>query len=288
LDTMLSLFLFCFLAVFSSKFDELKKIKSKVMAMKDPQEGMQEFIDKALERKGSFIPATPPIMVDQPFVVGDHVWWYDAENQWWMTGKMLEEVGDNGKAKISPTHLPGDRAWPVNVLVRKPNMQTNMWKSQKVRDLGELARVDKDDEVAKELFLAGNILDKNNPHTAYSLGIWNLFGAKEREFEKAKDMFIAAINRDKGWWKGYHGLGVTYRLWRKNADALRILNKAFERHPLSTKVLDDLGHVNFELENYEESCFYYLLLDSIRSFMKRGITLLPDRVEFCKMQKNEL
>eukprot|EP00493_Phyllostaurus_siculus_P020624 UN20949 len=115
--------------------------------------------------------------------------------------------------------------------------------------MGELARVDKDEETAKELFLVGNILDKANPHTAYSLGIWHLFGAKERDFEKAKDLMIATINRDKGWWKGYHGLGVTYRLWRKNGDALRILNKAFERHPLSTKVLDDLGHVNFELEN---------------------------------------
>merc|ERR1719285_1011591 len=233
-----------------------RRLNKKIMKMKEPSKGMQEFIDKALERKGSFIPATPPVIVDEPLEVGDHVWFYDAENQWWLTGKMLEELGSNGKAKVSPTHLPGSRAWPVNVLVRKPNMKTNMWKSQKMRDLGELARVDKDDEVAKELFLAGNILDK--------------------------------INRDKGWWKGYHGLGVTYRLWRKNADALRILNKAFERHPLSTKVLDDLGHVNFEMENYDESCFYYLLLDSIRSFMKKGITLLPDRVEFCKMQKNEL
>jgi len=288
LDIMLSLFLFFFTTVFSSKAEELAALKKKIMAMKEPEKGMQEFIDKALERKGSFIPAMPPIIVKEPLEVGDHIWWYDAENQWWMTGKMLSELGENGKAKISPTHLPGNRAWPVRVLVRKPNMQTNMWKSQKMRDMGELARVDKDDFVAKELFLAGNILDKNNPHTSYSLGIWHLFGAKERDFEKAKDLMIATIARDKGWWRGYHGLGVTYRLWRKNADALRILDKAFERHPLSTKVLDDLGHVNFELEKYEESCFYYLLLDQIRSFMKKGITLLPDRIEFCKMQKSEL
>lgn len=255
--------------------------------MQDPSEGMQEFIDKALERKGTFFPATPPIMAEE-VEEGDHVWWYDAENQWWMTGKVLGAFDENEKARVSPCHLPGNRAWPVNVLVRKPNMKTNMWKAQKVRDLGELARLDKDDEVAKELFLAGNILDPNNPHVAYSLGIWNLFGTEQRDFEKAKDLFIAAINRDTAWWKGYHGLGVTYRLWRKNEDALRILNKAFERHPLNTKVLDDLGHVNFEVENYKESCFYYLLLDSIRSFMKDGITLLPDRIEFCKMQKSEL
>jgi len=287
---MLSLVLFCFIHVFSGRVEDLTALKEKIMKMKEPSKGMQEFIDKALERKGSFVPATPPVMGQDAGAPteGDHVWWYDAENQWWMTGKQMAPLGENGKAKVSPTHLPGDRAWPVNVLVRKPNMLTNMWKSQKIRDMGELARVDKDEETAKELFLAGNILDKANPHTAYSLGIWHLFGAKERDFEKAKDLMIATINRDKGWWKGYHGLGVTYRLWRKNGDAVRILNKAFERHPLSTKVLDDLGHVNFELENYEESCFYYLLLDSIKSFMKRGITLLPDRVEFCKMQKSEL
>jgi len=258
------------------------------MGMSEPEKGMQEFIDRALERKGSYIPATPPLIVDEPLEQGDHVWFYDAENQWWLTGQMLSELGENGKARVSPTHLPANRAWPVNVLVRKPNMKTNMWKSQKMRDLGELARVENDDEVAKELFLAANILDKNNPHTSYSLGIWYLFGAPERDFEKAKDLFIATIARDKGWWKGYHGLGVTYRLWRKNADALRILDKAFERHPLNTKVLDDLGHVNFELENYDESCFYYLLLDSIRSFMKKGIARLPERIEFCKMQKKEL
>jgi len=285
----MSFVLFFFLSVFADRVEELAAIKEKIMELPNKATGMQEFIDRALERKGSYIPATPPLIVDVPLVQGDHVWWYDAENQWWMTGQMLEELGENGKAKVTPTHLPGNRPWPVNVLVRKPNMKTNMWKSQKMRDLGELARVENDNEVAKELFLAANILDKNNPHTSYSLGIWYLFGAPERDFEKAKDLFIATIARDKGWWKGYHGLGVTYRLWRKDADALRILDKAFERHPLNTKVLDDLGHVNFNLENHEESCFYYLLLDSIRSFMKNGIALLPDRVQFCKdRQKTEL
>merc|ERR1719192_1413592 len=282
---MISLLLFCFVAVFSNKYEELQKIKQKIMKMKEPSKGMQEFIDKALERKGSFIPATPPVIVDEPLEVGDHVWFYDAENQWWMTGQLLSEVDDNGKGIVTPTHLPSNRAWPVKVLVRKPNMQTNYWKSQKMRDLGELARFEKDDEVAKELFLAANILDSKNPHTAYSLGIWYLFGAPERDFEKAKDLFIACIARSQGWWKGYHGLGVTYRLWRKDADALRILDKAFERHPLNTKVLDDLGHVNFELENYDESCFYYLLLDSIRSFMKSGIPRLEERIEYCKTKK---
>jgi len=284
---MLSVVLFFFLSVLSDRVEDLANIKKKIMNMNadDKAGGMQEFIDRALERKGSYIPATPPLIVDVPLVEGDHVWFYDAENQWWLTGKMLSELGENGKAKVTPTHLPADRPWPVNVLVRKPNMKTNMWKSQKMRDLGELARVEKDDEVAKELFLGANILDKNNPHTSYSLGIWYLFGAPERDFEKAKDLFIATIARDKGWWKGYHGLGVTYRLWRKDADALRILDKAFERHPLNTKVLDDLGHVNFELENYEESCFYYLLLDSIRSFMKKGIPRLEERIEFCKTKK---
>jgi len=154
--------------------------------------------------------------------------------------------------------------------------------------MGDAARADGDDDVAKELFLASNILDKNNPHTVYSLAIYNLFGTEERDFERVKDLFIAAVNRDAGWWRPYHGLGVTYRMWGKNNDALRVLKKAFDRHPLNTKVLDDLGHINFELGNYEESCFYYLLLDSIRSFMKKGITLLPDRIEFCKKQKNEL
>merc|ERR550517_1762630 len=151
-----------------------------------------------------------------------------------------------------------------------------------------MERVYKDDEIAKEMFIASNILDPNNPHTAYSLGIWYLFANEEPDFGKAKDMFISAISRDKGWWKAYHGLGVTYRMWGKNPDAVRILNKAFERHPLSTKVLDDLAYVNFAMQNYQESCFYYLLLDSIRSFMKTGLSLLADRVEFCKLQKKEL
>jgi len=274
------------LGINEERVEKLQKIKSKIMAMRTPSEGMQEFIDIALERRQSFIPATPPVMAEE-LKEGDHVWWYDAENQWWMTGKLLGEV-ENGKGSVNPTHITGESRWPVDVLVLKPNKMTNMWKSQKVRDMGDEARADKDNDVAKELFLAANILDKNNPHAAYSLAIYNLFGTEERDFEHVKDLFIEAVNRDAGWWRGYHGLGVTYRMWGKNTDALRVLNKAFDRHPLNTKVLDDLGHINFEIGHYEESCFFYLLLDSIRSFMKEGITLLPDRVEFCKNHKNEL
>lgn len=265
---------------------ELNWLKNDIKVVEQPWTQVQSYIDTALEGFDWYRPRLPPIKKDVKLEVGSPVWWYDSENQWWMTGTasaMSEKEAD--RADVLPTMVPPERKEEVgsvrkNVRVAAPFMENISWKAQKMRDIGEQQQYLGDMQVAKELFLASGILDNTNCHSYESMGLYYMREGNHN-FTRAKNLLISSISKSQGWWKPVNTLGKLYHLHGMKADSLRMFLLAWEKNPLNVQVLDNLAFHYLQEKDYVESCFYYYVIDRIKSMNKLKIRGLRKRLEWC-------
>lgn len=271
---------------------ELNWLKDEIKVVDQPWTQVQEYIDAAVEGFDWYRPRVPPFKKEKQVVETQPVWWYDPENQWWMTGTVTKVLGKD-RADVFPTMVPPSAKEDMgsirkNVRVLYPNSETIMWKAQKMRDLGELQKFIGDINVAKELFLASGILDTSNPHSYESMALYYMREGT-RNFTRAKNLLITSINKAPGWWKPINALGKLYSMYGMKPDALRMFLLSWEKNPLNVQTLDNLAYYYDQERDYTESCFYYYLIDKIKSMNKLKIRGLRDHIKKCAgMAKRDL
>jgi len=271
---------------------ELEWLKNEIKGVEEPWKQVQEYIDAAVEGFDWFRPRVPPHFSDRKVMVGQPVWWYDSENQWWTTGTVTK-ITSSERANIFPTMVPEQQKEELgsirtNVRVLYPDMESIAWKAQKMRDMGEQQKYLGDISVAKEMFLASGILDTTNPHPYESMALYYMREGT-RNFTRAKNLLITSINKSPGWWKPINALGKLYQMYSMKPDALRMFMLSWEKNPLNVQVLDNLAYYYLQESDYEEACFYYYLIDRIKSMNKLGLRGLRKRVEWCSSsQRTEL
>lgn len=263
---------------------ELNWLKDEIKVVAQPWTQVQEYIDAAVEGFDWYRPRIPPFYKERDVVKDQPVWWYDPENQWWMTGTVTKLIASD-RADVFPTMVPPAMENDLgsirkNVRILYPNAESIMWKAQKMRDLGEQQKFIGDINVAKELFLASGILDTSNPHSYESMALYYMREGT-RNFTRAKNLLITSINKAPGWWKPINALGKLYSMYGMKPDALRMFLLSWEKNPLNVQTLDNLAYYYLQERNYVESCFYYYLIDKIKSMNKLKIRGLRKRVEFC-------
>jgi len=270
----------------------LNWLKNEIKVVDEPWLQVQEYIDTAVESFPWYQPRVPPFMKGRTVVLGQPVWWYDPENQWWTTGTVTKVSGTD-RADIFPTSVPEAQKEALgvirtNVRVLYPDMESISWKAQKMRDIGEQQKYIGDISVAKEMFLASGILDTSNAHPYESMALYYMREGT-RNFTRAKNLLISSINKSQGWWKPINALGKLYQMYGMKPDALRMFNLSWEKNPLNVQVLDNLAYYHLQEGDYEESCFYYYLIDRIKSMNKLNLRGLRKRVEWCaSSQRTEL
>lgn len=272
--------------------DELSWLKDQAKKHKEPWTQVQDYIELAVDGFDWYQPRVPPFVKTGKIVVGQPVWWYDPENQWWTTGTVTN-LKSKERADVFPTMVPPEQKAAMgsireNVRILNPDMDSITWKAQKMRDVGEQQKYLGDISVAKELFLASGILDVSNAHPYESMALYYMRD-DSRNFTRAKNLLISSIQKADGWWKPINALGKLYQMYGMKTDALRMFSLSWEKNPLNVQVLDNLAYFYQQESNYDESCFYYYLVDKIKSMNKLNLRGLRKNVLLCRRrQEGEL
>lgn len=114
---------------------ELNWLKDEIKVVDQPWTQVQEYIDAAVEGFDWYRPRIPPFYKERDIMLGQPVWWYDPENQWWMTGTVTK-INAADRADVFPTMVPPSMEQELgsirkNVRVLYPNAESIMWKAQK-------------------------------------------------------------------------------------------------------------------------------------------------------------